>query len=713
MAGLGFDYSSWIPGTTVTLVNVPWNNDYRDVPVFANRGALDSYIDGLGSNVRIGEMSYARPGNPIRLPIPLARAMKYNYLRAQNPAQHVSGDENTSWYYFITSVEHLSPGTTQITVQLDVMQSFLYDTNLRFGRSYIDAGHIGLCNVNDMFLHGRGFLTTPEGFDLGNEYQVDQVIQQNDGSIRTNVDISAGASQANQLQVIIMSTVDLNESGGDESNPELKTAKGVLTQGGLPHGCDIYVCKSVLDYKNFLATNSSKPWVTQGIIGVWLFPSAYRIPVGELASGNASQYMQHMTNVAPTPVVRNHRSNWRNSWTGRYPRYAHLKKLLTYPYSFWELTTNTGQPVILKPECWQNNNLEIAAIPNWTPPDMRVTYIPVHYNSGDDNGTVKWPPTSGWAIYDGEGLDMATSITNFPTFSVVNNSYMSFLAANKNSIAYQHQAADWSQQRTLAGNEAAFNNASMAMAGTATSATISQDLANQQASIAQTADAWNWGIGAVGGIVGGAANGGGRGLANGVGGAILSGAHTAVNVNARNEGVAASNQATRRSAANTNSVAGYTRDTNKQYADMAARGDYRMSIAAINAKVQDAKMIQPTTSGQVGGETNIVANYHWGYDLKFKTISDNALCMIGEHWLRFGYAVHRYYTPGGYSGLHMMSHFTYWKMQECVIVSGGMPETFKQAMRGILEKGVTIWRDPDDIGVVDPGDNKSTREVRI
>jgi hypothetical protein len=34
-------------------------------------------------------------------------------------------------------------------------------------------------------------------------------------------------------------------------------------------------------------------------------------------------------------------------------------------------------------------------------------------------------------------------------------------------------------------------------------------------------------------------------------------------------------------------------------------------------------------------------------------------------------------------------------------------------MRGILEKGVTIWRDPDDIGVVDPGDNESTREVRI
>ena len=712
MAGLGFDYSSWIPGTTVTLVNVPWNNDYRDVPVFANRGALDSYIDGLGSNVRISELSYARPGNPIRLPIPLARAMKYNYLRAQNPAQHVSGDENTSWYYFITSVEHLSPGTTQITVQLDVMQSFLYDTNLRFGRSYIEAGHIGLCNAYDMSNRGRGFLSTPEGFDLGNEYQIDEIIQHNDGSTRVNSSVETDVNPNTQLQVIIMSTVDLNQSSGDENNPSLQTATGSSPQGGLPHGCDIYVAKTIFDFKLFLSDFAQKPWITQGIIGVWLFPHAYRIPVGELVPpGPASKYMQKIGYMPATPVIRNHGSNWRNTRGPgrRNPRYAHLNKFLTYPYSFWELTTNSGNPVIIKPESWQTDNLEIVALPNWAPPDLRITYYPNYYNAGLNRNTT-W---GGWNVFSGEALDMATSISNFPTFSVVNNSYMSFLAANKNTIAYQHQAADWSQQRALAGNEATFNNASMGMAGTATSATISQDLANKQASIAQTADAWNWGIGAVGGIVGGAANGGGRGLANGVGGAILSGAHTAVNVNARNEGVAASNQATRRSAANSNRVAGYTRDTNKQYADMAARGDYRMSIAAINAKVQDAKMIQPTTSGQVGGETNLVANYHWGYDLKFKMVNNNALAMIGEHWLRYGYVVNRYYSPGGYSGLHMMSHFTYWKMQECVIVSGGMPETFKQAMRGILEKGVTIWRDPDDIGVVDPGDNESTREVRI
>lgn len=46
------------------------------------------------------------------------------------------------------------------------------------------------------------------------------------------------------------------------------------------------------------------------------------------------------------------------------------------------------------------------------------------------------------------------------------------------------------------------------------------------------------------------------------------------------------------------------RDTNRDYADFAARGDYANQIGAINAKVQDATLIQPTTSGQVMGSVH-------------------------------------------------------------------------------------------------------------
>jgi hypothetical protein len=53
-----------------------------------------------------------------------------------------------------------------------------------------------------------------------------------------------------------------------------------------------------------------------------------------------------------------------------------------------------------------------------------------------------------------------------------------------------------------------------------------------------------------------------------------------------------------------------------------------------------------------------------------------------------------------------MSKFTYWKMSETYISAATLPESFKQTMRGILEKGVTVWGDPSFIGNTDTADNQ-------
>jgi hypothetical protein len=53
----------------------------------------------------------------------------------------------------------------------------------------------------------------------------------------------------------------------------------------------------------------------------------------------------------------------------------------------------------------------------------------------------------------------------------------------------------------------------------------------------------------------------------------------------------------------------------------------------------------------------------------------------------------------------VMSKFTYWKLSETYISSAFMPEAFKQVIRGIFEKGVTVWASPSDIGNIDIADN--------
>jgi hypothetical protein len=52
-----------------------------------------------------------------------------------------------------------------------------------------------------------------------------------------------------------------------------------------------------------------------------------------------------------------------------------------------------------------------------------------------------------------------------------------------------------------------------------------------------------------------------------------------------------------------------------------------------------------------------------------------------------------------------MSKFTYWKLTETYITAATIPESFKQVIRGIFEKGVTVWADPSYIGNTDLADN--------
>jgi hypothetical protein len=61
----------------------------------------------------------------------------------------------------------------------------------------------------------------------------------------------------------------------------------------------------------------------------------------------------------------------------------------------------------------------------------------------------------------------------------------------------------------------------------------------------------------------------------------------------------------------------------------------------------------------------------------------------------------------------VMDKFTYWKLKETYITSSTCPEGFKQTIRGIFEKGVTVWSDPSDIGNVDTAANNALTGVTL
>ena len=676
----------WAPNTRLDFANVRWDSEYRDI-VEWSQTELDQYIDGVTiGHMRLEKLTHVRPYEPVRVNIPFNVATTANYVRVNNPSlptryyqdatDTIYQEIHRNYYYFILDARYIAPNTTELVLQLDIWQT--YGKDITPGWSYAERGHVGMANRNSWDEGGRKYLTVPEGLDLGNEYNVTY-------TKRTKV------ADTDDLGIIVWSTVDLAQDPGTVENPVLFTATG-STIGDLPNGASAYYFNSVDGFNAWLKKHQKTPWITQGIISVMAVPPLARYGWGDDVGDELS-----VIGGKTTPKTVQAAPNWRTEARNRIPaQYRRLDKFLTFPYCLIELTTNTGTPIVLKPEQWSGDHGQVVEIPYFALPGPRLTVMPKHYNQSYSANS-----PGGHVADGGENLDMATGIFDFPTFSVVNNGYMSFLASNRNSINYQHQTADWSQSKALRAADVGYDQATMGIDA------ANQQTANQIQTGAQTVANQNQhgtgrAITSMGTSLGMGVMGGPLGMLGGVTSAVSTGANEAINQSERNAQQAISAGSMQRASNIQQQYQSGVRDSNRSLAQFAARGDYANAVAGINARVQDAKLTQPTTSGQTGGEAFNLSVDQWGYDFKVKMIPSGAMRIIGDFWLRYGYAVNTRIVP---NTLQVMSHFTYWKFQEFTLGSTFIPEHYRNSIRGIFEKGVTVWSRPNDINAIDPTDN--------
>lgn len=700
--GLEFNYWLWTADTDITLTNVPWNNDMRDVVWFDTTSALNAYIDSHDSdNAKIANSMYAKADQPIQIDMPFNLANRYNYVRVYNPAQPISGDVPKYFYYFITNVRYIAPNNTEIMVQLDVFQTYI--RQVQFGKCYIERGHIGVANQAHFRNNGRDFLTIPEGIDLGSEYM----------TVGARVNRVMGVKYGDDYDVVVASTVKLDGISGDESNPRLESATGSKFMG-VQSGANYYLFTAA-SFQAFLQSMSSKPWITQGIISATAVPNLGRYYFAMDRSQNAIGAMPLRPDV-PQPTVYSMWNNWRYSVDiTNYipPRYRRFRKFWTYPYMVIEVTSFNGTPVILKPEAWNSPHASIREFASFLVGAERIVFSPAGYNARyeyneDINGSTNNQPE--YEYDQGEHLDLFTQITNLPKIPVVNNGALSYLAANAHSIAYAHQSADWAQQRAVRGAEVSYDQAMSGIGAVRAQTEAGNQYQGASLGIQQNLERETAAIRGIGGTLFGGARGlaagptaAATGAASAAGGGMVDWITMSTQQSAAQAQLGAAVNQNWRSTDIANNQSQYVADTNKGLAQWAARGDYENSIAAINAKTQDAQLTPPSISGQMGGEYIALLTNNMGLIAKWKMIDQAAIAAIGEYWLRYGYAVRRssFLPPN----LQVMSKFTYWKLQETYIRAAPIPEGFKQIIRGIFEKGVTVWADPDDIGVIDWADN--------
>lgn len=705
-----FDYSVWTPDTVIELMQVPWDSSYRDLVRFEDSDAKKQWFTAQaakGTGARLTGLVYLRYGEPVRVPLPFSQCNQFNYLVAHNPQQPVPSRSSTptrqpdTFYYFVTDVQYLAPNCTLLNVQLDVWQT--YYERLTFGRSYVTRGHIAMANSNATIRNLADYLTEPEGLEYGDEYEV------------VHQEFVPMTPSDAEPWVFIMSNTRLDEDWGNVQAPKLRTAQGSKING-IVGGAACYVVKFTDFLETVMWRLALAPWVSQGIMQITILPSE----MVSVDTSDAPVYLANdssaagcrlypLTSYAKSFTIRTITDIWQKFAIPE--RYYDLLKLYTSPYCIMEVTSLQGAPLICKPECFtvaaDGNSVNWRYTYCVCPPETKIVCWPTRYNAGagDDALAVSVYNGAGRTVNanfdDGEGMDFACQISNFPQLSIVNNMYQNYLASTANTRAFQFSNASWAQQKSLTAANNAYN---VAQAGMDT-AQRNQDIANQltmrQTGIGLEQNTWN-GIknigGSVAGGIGALASGNVSGALSEAANAVLGYADMSFQADWMTRSAANQMSAQNQTLRSNLGYQAYTADTNYSYANFAANGDYQQAIQGINATVRDAALTQPSVSGQLGGSMYNWANGYVGFLFKWKRIKTQYLHQIGDYFMRYGYYVNRFLVPP--ADLKCMNHFTYWQLQDAVIY-GNLPEAFRQALRGIFESGCTVWSNPDEIGRID------------
>lgn len=756
--GNAFNYDVWSAGSRVTLSRVRWDAAYRDVVNFKTDWDLQQYLKNHGAgthSVNVTRMTYLPMGQPVTVDVPIGRAQRYNYLWVHNDAQPVQSknanvrDQKADFYYFITGVEYVSPNTTRLALQLDVWQTYIRTT--RFAKAFVERGHLAVAATYRMrnkweSPKGRGLLTEPEGFELGSEYRVAN-------GWRFNVFSKSGTGKAYDYGMVIVSTTNLAASPGTKDDPKVSSARGSYVDG-LVSGADIYYADTALEGQRWLQSLKDYPWLTQGIVQVYMVP---RVQMGTSGSPKAGdEYVGERASkkfkvwrVLETKMdQQNNPVQWKIPNFRRLMssgdvhvaqgRYKYLAKLFTYPYMAVEITGYNGTSVMLKPENIHGLDLYINFLYHQFPPSPRIAAYPANYNrfeqylggigDGSGTGTVDISPyTSGYGknwmrqMVTSDYLANAVTFDNFPQSPIINDNAALALANTAHTRAFEYRSADWSQQRAMmqaqnardiAGMQMQTNSqmASNSMTAAGQSAALSNSIAGQRRDLANTQNIVGTGAGVIGSALTGNLGGVVSGLVNGGMNYYATQQQYAMGLEQTNGQLAIQNQQTAANLQAQNRMTGYAADHNYALARKAAAGDYANTIAGLNAKVQDLQMTPPGMQGTYGGESLALSTTQglW-LVVHLKTINEGALARQGEYWLRYGYATNRWARfPKNFMA---MSDFTYWKCQAVTIFDSRAPEPYKEAIRGIFERGVTVWNDPAKINNMNFAQNKPLEKM--
>lgn len=155
------------------------------------------------------------------------------------------------------------------------------------------------------------------------------------------------------------------------------------------------------------------------------------------------------------------------------------------------------------------------------------------------------------------------------------------------------------------------------------------------------------------------------------------------------------------------SNATYTRETSVLNAKETLENSRRPTQYAM----YDARNAAPRPIGSYAGDATPDYMRTRGVQVKVRTMPDGEVRQVGDWFARYGYALEQMWDVSE-SGLCPMEHFCYWKVRDAWVDDRrSSNNAVQQLIVAMLDRGVTIWKNADEVGRVSIYDNMPSKVV--
>lgn len=333
------------------LSGIPLNNSYENTLYFET--ATDQEVYFLNKVAKtFDKFTYLRPEKIIKVSGYIENARSWNYLMFQN-------DANKWYYHFINKVEYINDTTVALHIEMDVMQTFMFDWELK--PCFIERTHTPTDEIGEH--------TIPEGLETGPLIRY------------STADIDLGEN-------CILLLMSCNQAGGQ--------AWGQM-YGGVYSGLACYaVLKSDVSRFNDWLQDASSGGYVDAIVSMWMYPKNL---VNVSDSWSTENVLHRVSGVNDTIQVEL-ANPITNSLDGRI---VQNKKLFCYPYSMLYVSNNMGGSAVYHKERFVDKDLYCFSVLGALSPESGLQLVPRLYKQTNGNTrnyeeslTHPAPPSCAW-----------------------------------------------------------------------------------------------------------------------------------------------------------------------------------------------------------------------------------------------------------------------------------------------------------------------------